>query len=93
MPLTPQEELELKQLEAREARQRGAQMSPFAQGALTAAQGATFNFADEMAGLINPQYRDVVRGATQPPCQAQARRHDCGHCLATPNDLGHAQCP
>ena len=65
MPLTPQEELELKQLEAREARQRGAQMSPFAQGALTAAQGATFNFADEMAGLINPQYRDVVRGATQ----------------------------
>jgi hypothetical protein len=65
MPLTPQEELELKQLEAREARQRGAQMSPFAQGALTAAQGATFNFADEMAGLVNPQYRDVVRGATQ----------------------------
>ncbi len=47
------------------AMQRGAQMSPFAQGALTAAQGATFNFADEMAGLINPQYRDVVRGATQ----------------------------
>ena len=65
MPLTPQEELELKQLEAREARQRGAQMSPFAQGALTAAQGATFNFADEMAGLVNPQYRDVMRGATQ----------------------------
>lgn len=65
MPLTPQEELELKQLEAREARQRGAQMSPFAQGALTAAQGATFNFADEMAGMVNPQYRDVVRGATQ----------------------------
>jgi hypothetical protein len=65
MPLTPQEELELRQLEAREARQRGAQMSPFLQGALTAAQGATFNFADEMAGLINPQYRDVVRGATQ----------------------------
>jgi hypothetical protein len=47
------------------AMQRGAQMSPVAQGALTAAQGATFNFADEMAGLINPQYRDVVRGATQ----------------------------
>lgn len=47
------------------AMQRGAKMSPFAQGALTAAQGATFNFADEMAGLINPQYRDVVRGATQ----------------------------
>jgi hypothetical protein len=47
------------------AMQRGAQMSPFAQGALTAAQGATFNFADEMAGLVNPQYRDVVRGATQ----------------------------
>lgn len=65
MPLTPQEELELRQLEAREARQRGAQMSPFLQGALTAAQGATFNFADEIAGLINPQYRDVVRGATQ----------------------------
>ena len=65
MPLTPQEELELRQLEAREARQRGAQMSPFLQGALTAAQGATFNFADELAGFINPQYRDVVRGATQ----------------------------
>ena len=65
MPLTPQEELELRQLEEREARQRGAQMSPFLQGALTAAQGATFNFADEIAGLINPQYRDVVRGATQ----------------------------
>lgn len=47
------------------AMQRGAQMSPIAQGALTAAQGATFNFADEMAGLISPQYRDVVRGATQ----------------------------
>jgi hypothetical protein len=47
------------------AMQRGAQMSPVAQGALTAAQGATFNFADEMAGLVNPQYRDVVRGATQ----------------------------
>jgi len=47
------------------AMQRGAQMSPFAQGALTASQGATFNFADEMAGLINPQYRDVVRGATR----------------------------
>lgn len=49
----------------RSAMQRGAQMSPFAQGALTAAQGATFNFADEMAGLVNPQYRDVMRGATQ----------------------------
>lgn len=47
------------------AMQRGAQMSPVAQGALTAAQGATFNFADELAGLVNPQYRDVVRGATQ----------------------------
>jgi hypothetical protein len=47
------------------AMQRGAQMSPLAQGALTAAQGATFNFADELAGLVNPQYRDVVRGATQ----------------------------
>ena len=47
------------------AMQRGAQMSPAAQGALTAAQGATFNFADELAGLMNPQYRDVVRGATQ----------------------------
>ena len=47
------------------AMQRGAQMSPVAQGALTAAQGATFNFADEMAGLVNPQYRDVMRGATQ----------------------------
>ena len=49
----------------RSAMQRGAQMSPAAQGALTAAQGATFNFADELAGLMNPQYRDVVRGATQ----------------------------
>jgi len=47
------------------AMRQGAQMSPMAQGALTAAQGATFNFADEMAGLVNPQYRDVVRGATQ----------------------------
>ena len=47
------------------AMRQGAQMSPVAQGALTAAQGATFNFADEMAGLINPRYRDVVRGATQ----------------------------
>jgi hypothetical protein len=45
--------------------QRGAKMSPYAQAALTAAQGATFNFADELAGMINPQYRDVVRGATQ----------------------------
>lgn len=49
----------------RSAMQRGAQMSPVTQGALTAAQGATFNFADELAGLVNPQYRDVVRGATQ----------------------------
>lgn len=47
------------------AMRQGAQMSPMAQGALTAAQGATFNFADEMAGLVNPRYRDVVRGATQ----------------------------
>jgi len=47
------------------AMRQGAQLPPTAQGALTAAQGATFNFADEMAGLINPQYRDVVRGATQ----------------------------
>lgn len=47
------------------AMREGAQMSPVAQGALTAAQGATFNFADEMAGLMNPRYRDVVRGATQ----------------------------
>jgi hypothetical protein len=47
------------------AMRQGAQMSPVAQGALTAAQGATFNFADEMAGLANPRYRDVVRGATQ----------------------------
>jgi hypothetical protein len=47
------------------AMRQGAQMSPVAQGALTAAQGATFNFADEMAGLVNPRYRDVVRGATQ----------------------------
>ena len=54
-----------KAIATKSAMQRGAQMSPFAQGALTAAQGATFNFADEMAGLINPQYRDVVRGATQ----------------------------
>ena len=48
-----------------EAFQQGAQLSPVAQGALTAAQGATFNFADELAGMINPEYRDVVRGATQ----------------------------
>lgn len=48
-----------------EAFQQSTQLSPIAQGALTAAQGATFNFADEMAGLINPRYRDVVRGATQ----------------------------
>jgi hypothetical protein len=47
------------------AMREGAQLSPVAQGALTAAQGATFNFADEMAGLVNPRYRDVVRGATQ----------------------------
>lgn len=48
-----------------EAYQRGAQMSPYAQGALTAAQGATFNFADELAGLVNPQYAQMVRGATE----------------------------
>jgi hypothetical protein len=48
-----------------EAFQQGTQLSPVAQGALTAAQGATFNFADELAGLVNPRYRDVVRGATQ----------------------------
>jgi hypothetical protein len=47
------------------AMREGAQLSPVAQGALTAAQGATFNFADELAGLVNPRYRDVVRGATQ----------------------------
>ena len=47
------------------AMREGARLPPVAQGALTAAQGATFNFADEMAGLINPRYRDVVRGATQ----------------------------
>jgi hypothetical protein len=47
------------------ARTRGAQMSPLVQGALTAAQGATFNFADELAGLAGPQYREQVRGATQ----------------------------
>ena len=50
---------------AKAAQSRGAKMSPVAQGALTAAQGATFNFADELAGMINPEYRDVVRGATQ----------------------------
>jgi hypothetical protein len=43
---------------------QGRQMSPYAQGALTAAQGATFNFADELAGLVNPRYREMVRGAT-----------------------------
>jgi hypothetical protein len=48
-----------------EAFQQGTQLSPVAQGALTAAQGATLNFADELAGLVNPRYRDVVRGATQ----------------------------
>jgi hypothetical protein len=48
-----------------EAFQQGAQLSSVAQGALTAAQGATFNFADELAGIINPKYQDVVRGATQ----------------------------
>jgi hypothetical protein len=47
------------------AMREGAQLSPVSQGALTAAQGATFNFADELAGLVNPRYRDVVRGATQ----------------------------
>ena len=31
------------------ARARGAQMSPIAQGALTAAQGATFSTADELS--------------------------------------------
>lgn len=46
-------------------KQRGAEMSPLAQGALTALQGATFNFADEMAGVINPRYKNVVRGATE----------------------------
>ena len=48
-----------------EAYQRGAQMSPYAQAALTAAQGATFNFADELAGLAGPQYTQMVRGATE----------------------------
>ena len=48
-----------------EAYERGAQMSPIAQGALTAAQGATFSTADELAGLAGPQYRDIVRGATE----------------------------
>jgi hypothetical protein len=47
-----------------EAFMQGRQMSPYAQGALTAAQGATFNFADELAGLVNPRYREIVRGAT-----------------------------
>ena len=47
-----------------EAFMQGRQMSPYAQGALTAAQGATFNFADELAGLVNPRYREMVRGAT-----------------------------
>lgn len=44
---------------------QGRQMSPFAQGSLAAAQGATFNFADELAGLANPRYREMVRGATE----------------------------
>lgn len=83
MPLTPQEEKRLQELEdlqriaelerkqataqpqQSEAFQRGAQMSPYAQGALTAAQGATFNFADELAGLVNPEYKEMVRGATK----------------------------
>lgn len=47
------------------ATQRGTQMSPVVQGAMTAGQGATFNFLDEMAGLVKPEYRDIVRGATQ----------------------------
>lgn len=37
---------------SRTSYQRGAQMSPAAQGALTAAQGATFNFADELAAAL-----------------------------------------
>lgn len=45
--------------------ERGAKMSPFLQGALTAAQGATFNFADELAGLVRPEYAQMVRGATE----------------------------
>ena len=48
-----------------EGYKRGAQMSPYAQAALTAAQGATFNFADELAGLANPEYAQMVRGATE----------------------------
>lgn len=50
---------------ARANYQRGAQMSPLAQGALTAGQGATFNFLDEMAALAGPQYGQMVRGATE----------------------------
>lgn len=50
---------------ARANYQRGAQMSPFVQGALTAGQGATFNFLDEMAALAGPQYGQMVRGATE----------------------------
>ena len=46
--------------------QRGAQMSPVAQGALTAAQGATFNFADELAAaLAGKKYGQMVKGATE----------------------------
>lgn len=37
---------------ARGSYQRGAQMSGAARGALTAAQGATFNFADELAAAL-----------------------------------------
>lgn len=59
MPLTPQEEFELMQLEAREARQRGAQFPSITKGALTAAQGAAFNFADELAAAM------AARGASE----------------------------
>lgn len=44
---------------SRASYQRGAQMSPAAQGALTAAQGATFNFADELAAAL------AARGASE----------------------------
>ena len=61
MPLTAQEKLELerlealeqaelKQLETREARQSGAQLPKFAQGALTFLQGLGFGSADEIMG-------------------------------------------
>lgn len=61
MPLTPQEELELKRLEAleqaelkqletREARQSGAQLPKSAQGVLTFLQGLGFGSADEIMG-------------------------------------------